>query len=106
MGKASCCCAGRIAGGRQMSGIELSKYIEGLRQELLKAVESGADTNLRFFLDKIDLEIQVSVESKVAPGGEVSFSFYVFDAKLGLDAERASTAQQTLRLSLAPGYKG
>ena len=89
-----------------MSGIELSRYIDGLRKELMKAVESGSEAQLRFFLDKIELEIQVSVQTTVTPSGEVSFSFLVFDATVGAEAARASTTQQTLKLSLIPGYKG
>jgi hypothetical protein len=61
---------------------------------------------LRFLTEKIDLEIEVGVETEVGGKGEVKFRFLVFDATLGADAKGTITNTQTIKLSLAPVYKG
>ena len=62
--------------------------------------------DLRFATDKIDLEVEVGVETEVGGKGEVKFRFLVFDATLGADGKATVTNTQTIKMSLAPVYKG
>jgi hypothetical protein len=89
-----------------MARIELATYVEALRDELQRCIEMSAGKDLRFLTKKIDLEIEVGVETEVGGRGEVKFRFLVFDATLGADGKGTITNTQTIKLSLAPVYKG
>jgi hypothetical protein len=89
-----------------MARIELATYVEALRDELQRCIEMSEGKDLRFATDKIDLEIEVGVETEVGGKGEVKFRFLVFDATLGADGKRTFSNTQTVKLSLAPVYKG
>jgi hypothetical protein len=89
-----------------MARIELATYVDALRSELQRCIEMSAKEDLRFATDKIDLEIEVGVETEVGGTGEVKFRFLVFDATLGADGKRTVSNTQTIKLSLAPVYKG
>jgi len=89
-----------------MAKIELASYVEALREELQHCIEMSEEKDLRFGTDKIDLEIEVAVETEIGGKGEVKFRFLVFDATLGADGKATITNTQTIKLSLAPIYKG
>jgi hypothetical protein len=89
-----------------MATIELAAYIDGLRAELEKSIEESEGKALRFGTDKIDLEVEVGVETELGANGEVKFRFLVFDATLGGDGKRTVTNTQTIKLGLTPVYKG
>jgi len=89
-----------------MAAIELSEYIESLRNEFQRAIERGDDHDLRFVTEKVDLEVAVSVEQTGGGKGEAKFRFFVFDATVGGDGKVAAKSTQTLKLSLVPVYKG
>jgi Trypsin-co-occurring domain 2 len=95
-----------VSGGHNMARIELGTYVEALRDELQRCIEMSEGKDLRFGTDKIDLEIEVTVETEVGGKGEVKFRFLVFDATLGGDAKGTVTNTQTIKMSLAPVYKG
>jgi hypothetical protein len=89
-----------------MARIELATYVEALRDELQHCIEMSAGKDLRFGTDKIDLEIEVGVETEVGGKGEVKFRFLVFDATLGADGKGTISNTQTIKMSLTPVYKG
>ena len=89
-----------------MAKIELATYVEALRGELQRCIEMSAGKDLRFATDKIDLEIEVGVETEVGGTGEVKFRFLVCDATLGVDGKGTISNTQTIKLSLTPVYKG
>lgn len=89
-----------------MEKIELSDYIEGLRVELQKSIESAQRKDLRFNIDRIDLELAVGVESKASGQAGVSFKFYVCDLDAGGGADHTWTKTQKLTIGLLPMYQG
>ena len=89
-----------------MAKIELATYVEALRDELQRCIELSEGKDLRFGTEKIDLEVEVGVETEVGGEGKVKFRFLVFDASLGADGKAIFTNTQTIKLSLAPVYKG
>jgi hypothetical protein len=92
-------------GDEAMSEIALSEYIESLRQELLRAMEQSSKSELRFLIDKIDLEIDVVVEASSAAKASAKFSFWVVDASAKADAKLRKKNSQRIKLTLAPKYK-
>jgi hypothetical protein len=89
-----------------MAKIELATYVEALRSELQRCIELSKGKDLRFGTDKIDLEVEVGVETEVGGQGEVKFRFLVFDASLGADGKGTFTNTQTIKMSLVPVYQG
>lgn len=78
--------------------VELADMIARLRQELSRAMSAGADTDLRFKAERVELELTVGVERTHEPG--VKVRFWVFDA--GATAKRSATVTQKLTLTLQP----
>lgn len=89
-----------------MARIELAAYVEALRDELQRCIEQSEGKDLRFGTDKIDLEVEVAIETEIGGKGEAKFRFFVFDATLGADGKSTITNTQTIKMSLAPVYKG
>ena len=48
-----------------MAKIELATYVEALRDELQRCIELSEGKDLRFGTEKIDLEVEVGVETEV-----------------------------------------
>jgi hypothetical protein len=78
--------------------VELADMITQLRQELSRAMTAGADADLRFRAEKVELELTVGVERTQEPG--VKVRFWVFDA--GATAKRSAAVTQKLTLTLQP----
>ena len=89
-----------------MGQIELSTYVDALRDELLRCIEGSAGKDLCFTADKVDLEVEVEVEVTGGGGGEAKFRFLVFDATVKAEGSAARRSTQTIKLSLVPMYKG
>lgn len=89
-----------------MARIELSTYVDALRAELQRCIAMSEGQDLRFGTDKIDLEMEVGVETDVGGEGEMKFKFLVFDASLGVDGKATFSHTQKIKMSLAPVYKG
>src|SRR4051794_5058264 len=88
-----------------MPDIELATYIESLRGELEAAIDAGKGKQLRFFNDRIEIELDVGVETRLDGKGEAKFRFLVFDATIGGQADRTFSHRQRLKLSLVPALK-
>jgi|SRR5579871_6646379 len=89
-----------------MARIELANYIDALRDEIGRSIAMSEGKDLRFGTDKIDLEVEVGVETEVGGTGEAKFRFLVFDATVGGDGKSTVSNTQTVKLSLTPVYKG
>lgn len=88
-----------------MTSIELSAYIESLREEIQRAIELGRGKDVRFFNEKIEMEIEIALETALSAEGEVKLRFLVLDLTAGPEAKSASKKTQTLKLTLIPAYK-
>lgn len=72
--------------------------IETLRSELQRSLESGRDKPIAFDLDKIELELKVTVARKLK--GEAGIAFWV--VKAGGGTESSNDAIHTFKLTLSP----
>lgn len=77
--------------------VGLSEAIEALRDELTRAMAQGADSEMRFALDPIELTVQAVVTK--GANGRVGWKVL----EVGGSVEAAST--QTLTLKLTPVWK-
>src|SRR5690349_15160865 len=89
-----------------MAKIELATYVEAPRDEVQRCIQLSEGKDLRYGTDKLDLEIDVAVETEVGGKGEVKRSFTVCDATLGADGKGTITNAQKVKMRLAPVYKG
>lgn len=78
--------------------IALSETIVQLRRELLDAQRQGEREDLKFRIEEIEVELQVTATKEKAGTGSVKF--WVVDAEL--QGKLAHGAVQTLRLKLKP----
>ena len=81
-----------------MEKIALSDVIVNLRRELLEAQKKGADAELKFSVDDIELELQFSTTEDVNAKGGVKF--WVYNAEVG--AKLGDSVTQKLKLKLKP----
>jgi hypothetical protein len=77
--------------------IGLSAALAGLRQELLRATESGEGSQTRFRISSIDLSLQVAATKE--GNGKIGWTV------LGLGASYESATTQTLTLTLEPLWR-
>jgi hypothetical protein len=78
--------------------LELAELVAGLRAELERAREEGADAGVRFDVGSVELELSVITEKKgTAEGG---IKFWVVSAQAGGEMAVANT--QRIRLTLQP----
>jgi Trypsin-co-occurring domain 2 len=76
--------------------IPLASAIEALRGELVDAVRSSENEEIRFALGTVELELQVAVEKKFDGHGGIKFWLI----SLGGGASRSSGDTQAIKLSL------
>jgi hypothetical protein len=81
-----------------MTDVKLADAIRDLRAELLKAVAEGRNSDLRFGLGPIELELQVVASAKVGAKGGVDW--WIFKAETSGDASQHHTHK--LKLTLQP----
>ena len=82
--------------------IGLAEMIGKLREELQEAQQEGQGKALKFAVDAVDLELQVTVSRDIEGGGGVKFWVYNAEAKGSMGSETV----QTLRLKLKPESAG
>lgn len=90
-----------------MARLELSDMIVGLRKELLVAQAKAAKEQLRFKVEEVDLEVQVTVSTEATAEGNVKWKFWIFseaEAKAGGTVGKETV--QTIRLKLIPEQGG
>jgi hypothetical protein len=76
--------------------LELAEMIKGLRAQLAEAQREGADKDIRFTIEDVELELQISAEKQAGAG--VAAKFYVLTSKV--DASKKDTVTQKLKLKL------
>ena len=89
-----------------MANVELADYIDSLRQELELAINRGQSKDLRFLLEKIDLEVEIVVDTSGTAKAGGKFSFLVVDASASGDAKFGQKTTQKIKLTLSPTYNG
>jgi hypothetical protein len=86
--------------------IELSAYIASLREELLSAIKNAETSELKFGLEKVELEVEVVFDASTAVKAGGKFKLWVFDASASGEAKMESKRTQKLKITLLPGYRG
>ena len=81
-----------------MGNIELSEMLGQLREELLKARGQSEDSELKFQVEDIEIELQI-VTTKTG-GVKSGVKFWVVNAEANANASQAKT--QKLKLKLKP----
>ncbi|MFD0886032.1 trypco2 family protein [Streptosporangium algeriense] len=81
--------------------IELSKAVEGLRDELLEAAVTGAGSHIAFAVGPIELEF--AVELKADAKAKAGFKAWVVSADTEAGVSRART--HTVRVTLTPKHR-
>jgi hypothetical protein len=76
--------------------IPLSKMLAELRNELLRAQAEGKDSELKFQVDDIEVELQVVTTQGDTEGASVKF--WVFNADAKINASEATTQKLKLKL--------
>ena len=79
--------------------LELAEMIKGLREQLAEAQREGEDKDIRFTVEDVELELQITAEKQTSGG--VSAKFYVFNGKL--DGGKKNIVTQKLKLKLKAG---
>ena len=79
-----------------MADIGLADAIAAIRQELATAMEQGAEAELQFPVDGVELEFQVAVTTEGHTGGKARFWVLEWDA--GASRSRESTHTVTVTL--------
>jgi hypothetical protein len=87
----------RLEGNTAMA-VELAELIAQLRTDLAEAMRAGADSELRFELGPVELELTVALAKSSGANGKVRF--WVVEANA--DANAASTTTQRIKLTLDP----
>ncbi|MFQ5544332.1 MAG: trypco2 family protein [Nitrospiria bacterium] len=85
-----------------MEGVELSKMLASLRKELGAAQQEGDGKDIKFAIDDIELELQLTVAEE--GGGKAGVKFWVVNAETG--AKVTSQSIQKIKLNLKPETKG
>lgn len=85
-----------------MEGVELSKMLASLRQELNKAQHEGDGKDIKFAIDDIELELQLTVAEE--GGGKAGVKFWVVNAETG--GKVTSQSIQKIKLKLKPETRG
>ena len=82
--------------------IGLAEMIDSLRQELLVAKDKAKDSEIKFEIENIDLELQVKVERDTNLKSGIGIKFWVVNADL-LSGEHTNkqSSIQTIKLSLS-----
>lgn len=82
----------------EAKNLELSRMIQNLRSELIKAQEEGADQPIRFDVEDVELELDIAVEEDLEGG--ISAKFYVLTSHF--KAKKKDAVTQKLKLKLKP----
>ncbi len=87
-----------------MSEIRLADFVENLREELTTAMALGHGNRLRFDLQEVEVEAQVTVNQEGGGNGKVSFNVLGVGAEVGAEGKRQTGAVHTVKLKLKPWF--
>lgn len=82
----------------QDTRIRLSDLIDNLRKELIVAQWKGEGESIKFLVEEVELEVEVTAAKKT--GGEVGLEFWVVNTKA--EGEVSKETVQKLKLKLKP----
>jgi len=90
-----------------MARLELSDMIVGLRKELVEAQKKAAKESLKFKVESIEVEAQVTISKEAGAEGKVKWGFWVFtEAEVGATGSVGRETVQTIKLTLTPHPDG
>ena len=89
-----------------MAKLELSDMIVGPREELLDAQTKGADQGLRFDVEQIEIEAQVTVAKSAMAETKGGWKFWVVDAEAKIGGEISKENVHTVKVTLKPKQDG
>jgi hypothetical protein len=82
--------------------IPLTDVVQALRAEIGKAVQAGAQEQVKFALDSVDLEFSVAVTREGGANGKISFNVLGFGAEIGGEGKYSRERTQKITLKLTP----
>ena len=83
--------------------IELSDMIVGLRKELQEAQKKAEKENLKFKVESIEVEAQVTVTKEVGAEGVAKWKFLIFsEIEAKATGSLSKETVQTIRLTMTP----
>ena len=85
-----------------MEGVELSKMLASLRTELSKAQLEGEGKDVKFAVEDVELELQLTVTEE--GGGKAGVKFWVVSAEAA--GKEISQSVQKIKLKLTPEPAG
>lgn len=80
--------------------IGLAEMIDNLRQELLESQKLAENSDIRFSVENIDLELKVQVQKDTTVGGKGGVKFWVVNAETEGSETKSNVTEQTIKLSL------
>ena len=83
---------------KMKSKLELAEMIQQLRAELSTAAKEGDDKDIRFTVEDIELELDITTEQQAK--ANVAAKFYVLTSKV--EASKTDKATQKLKIKLKP----
>jgi len=90
-----------------MARLELSDMIVGLREELEQAQAKAEKESLKFNVESIDVEAQVTASAEANAEGKLKWKFWIFgEAEGSVGGTVAREAVQMIRLKLTPEQNG
>lgn len=84
------------------TALELADVIKALRQELISAQQEGANKEIRFNVNNVEVELETVIEKEV--GGKVGgkIRFWVVNTDAELNGKLKGAVKQKIKLSLKP----
>lgn len=82
--------------------LPLPDVVEGLRQQLAKAVLAAHTDGVRFQVNAVELEFTVVAKREAGGDGKIKFSVLGVGAELGAAGKMAQERTQKVKLSLTP----
>jgi Trypsin-co-occurring domain 2 len=85
-----------------MAEITLHQLVTDLRRELQRAADEGRGENLRFTVDRIEVELELGIVADASVSGAVKFLVF----ELGTEASRERHGRHKFKLEMTPTREG
>jgi hypothetical protein len=82
--------------------VELSELVRQLRVQLTEAMQAAPDSEVRFELGPVELELSMAVQQDATAGAKIRF----WVVEMGADALSSSQTTQHIKLTLTPQLRG
>jgi hypothetical protein len=80
--------------------LELAEVIKALRQEIISAQEEGADKNLRFNVNNVEVELETVIGKEEVASGGFKTRFFVIDINANASAKYTDASKLRVKLNL------